>query len=177
MGDKEFYKKLREKYTDEELAESFVFPHGLTEEEKKKADEELWEYRKKILETRTNKERLYAGLLKVKYQITFYLESQIFDNKNSVAHYLQEYLKVTDRKQKELAEDLNIHPTRLSRIINGREKLSLPIAYRLEKHSGELIPAILWWKLLQREIEQEIKADDEEKRKEKRQVKNVAYRA
>ena len=40
-----------------------------------------------------------------------------------------------------------------------------------------LIPAILWWKLLQREIEQEIKADDKEKQKEKMQVKNVAYRA
>ena len=40
MADKELYKKLREKYTDEELAESFVFPHGLAEEEKKKADKE-----------------------------------------------------------------------------------------------------------------------------------------
>ena len=109
--------------------------------------------------------------------MTFYLESQVYDEEKNVSRYLQEYMKVTGRKQKELAEDLNIHPTRLSRIVNGREKLSLPVAYRLEKHSGELIPAILWWKLLQREIEQEIKADDKEKQKEKMQVKNVAYRA
>lgn len=177
MADKELYKKLREKYIDEELAESFVFPHGLAEEEKKKADKELWGYRKRLLETKTKEERIYSGLLKVKYQMTFYLESQVYDEEKSVSRYLQEYMKVTGRKQKELAEDLNIHPTRLSRIVNGREKLSLPVAYRLEKHSGELIPAILWWKLLQREIEQEIKADDKEKQKEKMQVKNVAYRA
>lgn len=177
MDDKELYKNLREKYTDEELAESFVFPHGLTEKEKQKADEELWEHRKKILETKTKEERVYSGLLKVKYQMAFYLESQAYDVEKSVSYYLQEYMKVTGRKQKELAEDLNIHPTRLSRIINEREKLSLPIAYRLEKHSGDLIPAILWWKLLQREIEQEIRADGKARQKEKKQVKNVAYRA
>jgi hypothetical protein len=35
MGKKDnLYKKLRQQYTDEELAESFVFPHGLSEEVK-----------------------------------------------------------------------------------------------------------------------------------------------
>ena len=53
--------------------------------------------------------------------------------------------------------------------------MSLQLAYRLEIHSGELIPAILWWKLVQKEIEQEIKEDTKERKKEKKNVKNIAY--
>ena len=88
---------------------------------------------------------------------------------------MTEYLQVTNKKQKELASDIGIHPTRVSRILNGRERIGTSIAYRLEKHSGNLIPAILWWKLVQKEIEYEINTDEEERAKEELNVKNVVY--
>ena len=175
MAKQDKFEELREKYSDEELAESFVFPHGLSEAEKKKADQELWEFRKKLLEEKTTEDRIYSGLLRIKYQITGYLETAEFVPGKDVSFFLQEYLRVTHRKQKELADELNIHRTRLSRIVNRREKLSLPIAYRLEGHSGDLIPALLWWKLLQKEVEQEIRTDKKERKKEKDKLKKVAY--
>lgn len=177
MGKKEdLYKKLRQKFTDEELVESFVFPHGLTEKEKEKADQELWEFRKKRLQEMTPEERIYSGLLRIKYQVKAYVESEYYDKDKNVSNYLREYMRVVAKNQKELAEDIAIHPTRLSRILNEREKLSLAIAYRLEGHSGDLIPAILWWKLMQKEVEHEIKTDEKIKRTEKRKVKNIVYK-
>ena len=177
MGEKDnLYKKLRQQYTDEELVEFFVFPHGLTKEEKNKADRELWEFRKKRLQEMTLEEKIYSGLLGIKYQIKAYVESGYYDENKNVSNYLHEYMRVVAKNQKELAEDIAIHATRLSRILNRREKLSLAIAYRLEGHSGDLLPAILWWKLMQKEVEHEIRTDEKERRKEKKRVKNIAYK-
>jgi hypothetical protein len=39
----------------------------------------------------------------------------------------------------------------------AKEKLSLSIAYRLEAHSVDLIPALMWWKLVQKDVEQELR--------------------
>ena len=43
--------KKGKKITDKELAQAHVFPHNLSEPEKEKADKELWEIRKKKLDT------------------------------------------------------------------------------------------------------------------------------
>eukprot|EP01024_Parvocaulis_polyphysoides_P048006 TRINITY_DN4553_c0_g1_i1.p2 TRINITY_DN4553_c0_g1~~TRINITY_DN4553_c0_g1_i1.p2 ORF type:complete len:187 (-),score=19.17 TRINITY_DN4553_c0_g1_i1:86-646(-) len=172
---RELYKKLSNKYTKEELAESFVFPADMTEEEKKQADKELWEHRKQQLLKRKPEEKIYSNLLRLKYELEDYVLSKDIDEGKSISYYLNEYMKAIDRNQKELSEDIDIHPTRLSRILNGKERLSLSISYRLERHSGEIIEAILWWKLIQKEIEQEIIEGTEEKEKEKNRVKNVVY--
>jgi len=177
MGEKDdLYKKLRQQYTEEELAEAFVFPHALTEEEKKKADQELWEFRKKRLQEMTPEEKIYSGLLQIKYQIKAYVESEYYDENKGVSTYLREYMRVVAKTQKELAEDIAVHPTRLSRILNEKEKLSLAIAYRLEGHAGDLIPAILWWKLMQKEVEHEIRTDEKIRKREKKRVKNIVYK-
>jgi len=71
---------------------------------------------------------------------------------------------------------LGIHKTRLNRILNEKERLTLALAYRLERHSGDLIPAIYWWKLAQKEIEQDIRNNPDAKLKEAKLVKNIVYR-
>ena len=53
--------------------------------------------------------------------------------------------------------------------------MSLSIAYRLEAHSGDLISAIMWWKVVQKEVEQEIRTDKEKREEEKKKVINVGY--
>lgn len=177
--DKGYYQKLyedlSEKYSKAELAESFVFPSDLSEDEQKKAADELLKERKKRLGKRTSEERIYSGLLRIKYQIKAYVSQPHYDEDQTSIYYLNEYLKVTNKKQKELAEDLGVHVTRLSRILNGKEKLSLSLAFRLEIHSGELIPAILWWKLVQKEIEEEINTNEGRKLEEKEKVKNIVF--
>jgi len=165
------YKKLKEKYTDEEIAESFFIPADLTAEQRKAADEEMWAFRKKQLQNRTPQQKIYAGLLQICYQMKAYIESSLLDDEQSVATYL----RVTSKNQKQLSEDLSIHKTRLSRILNERERLTLALAYRLERHSGNLIPAIYWWKLAQKEIEQNIHTNTKERLKEANMVKNIVY--
>ena len=124
MINEERYKKLKEKYTDEEIAESFFIPADLTVEQRKAADEEMWAFRKKQLQSRTPQQKIYAGLLQICYQMKAYIESNLLDNEQSVAIYLRDYLRVTGKNQKQLAEDLGIHKTRLNRILNEKERHS-----------------------------------------------------
>ena len=46
MKKKTVYEKLKEKYTDEEIAESFILPSELTKEEQEKSDKEFSEWLK-----------------------------------------------------------------------------------------------------------------------------------
>lgn len=175
MNKQETYQKLLKKYTPEELAESFIFSVDLPEEEHQQNDKEFWEFRKKLLVNRTKEDHILSGLLQIKYQIEGYLEQKGYDKEKSVQHFLDAYMKVVDKKQKELAYDLDIHPTRISRIRNNKEKLSLALTYRLEAHSGNLIPALFWWKLVQKEIEMEMMQDSQTIEQEKSRVRNVVY--
>lgn len=172
----DIYKKLREKYTDEEIADSMLIPQELSEEEQQQANEEFVKYRMKHRQEMSEKDKILSGLLSLKYQILHYLQENAFDESKTLGNIIKKYLNVVNRTQKELAEDINIHPSRLNRIIKGKEKIGKTIAYRLEAHSGEIIPAIYWWKLIQKEIEEEIKTEQEERELEKKQVKNIAYR-
>ncbi|MEL7119104.1 MAG: hypothetical protein AAFO07_06680, partial [Bacteroidota bacterium] len=130
---------------------------------------------KQRLLQRSSEEKLYANLLRLKYDLEDYTNGNEYDKDKSTSYYLSEYLKITGRNQKELSADIDVHPTRLSRILNDNERLSLSIAYRLERHSGDIIPSILWWKLIQKDIEQEIIKGTEEKEKEKDRVKHVVF--
>ena len=93
-----------------------------------------------------------------------------------VPHFLRAYLRAIDSTQQALAHDLDVAPARLSRILHDKERLSLALAYRLEHHSGALIPALLWWKLAQRAIEQEIMTGTDERSQEQARVKRVVYK-
>lgn len=176
VNDKQaLYEKLSKQYSKEELVEAFVFPTDMTEEERKQADQELWEHRRQQLLSRKPEEKIYSNMLRLKYELEDYVFSNAYHKEQSVSFYLKDYMKAIDRNQKELSEDIDVHRTRMSRILNGKERLSLSIAYRLEIHSGETIPAILWWKLVQKEIEQEILHGTEEKQKEQNRVKKVIF--
>jgi len=142
------YKELRKKYTNEEIAESMLIPQDLTEEEKKIADEEIREFRFRILREQTEEQRIYSDLLRFKFQLEDYLNNESYSEERSFGKQLEEYVRILKRTKKKLSEDLDIHYTRLSRIINDREDPNIELIYRLEKHSGSLLPALLWWKLI-----------------------------
>ena len=59
MTYEEIYKKLRKEYTDAEIAEGYLIPPDLTEEEEKKIQEEIRELRFKQLRERTEEQRIY----------------------------------------------------------------------------------------------------------------------
>lgn len=143
------YKQLLKKYGPEELAESFVFRVKLSKKEKKEADAEL----KKILdERRTNmpeKQKLLMQLMSLKFRMDDYYAGHSYQTESSFGNFLKEYLKLTNKKNKEFANDLGIEETELSQLINDHRRPSEKILVRLELHSEkpfQPLPGTDFWK-------------------------------
>ena len=88
----EVYGKLKEKYTDEEIAEGFMIPETLTEEEQKISDEEFRKIRFRLLNNRTEKQRLMSEITRLRISIKVYLEQEIYDPSFSFGQKLEEYI-------------------------------------------------------------------------------------
>ena len=164
------FKRLRKKYTDEELAESFVFP--IEEEAYQKGQEEIKELRLQQLREMTELERIFAEMARLKYLIEGYLEGNSFRDEFEFGSVLNEYIRIIKKPKKAFAEDIGIHSTRLSRILNNKEDPNMELTYRLEEHSGKLIPAVSWWKLHTRKQEYLILSDQEKRKRESAKVQN-----
>ena len=167
------YKELRKKYTDEEIADAMLIPADLTEEEEKRANEEIREFRFKLLRERTEEQRILSDLMRFRFQIEHYLNKEEYSEDKSFGKHLEEYIRILKRTKKKLSEDLDIHYTRLSRIINDREEPNTELTYRLEKHSGNLLSALIWWKLIIKKQEYQIKKDKKTRKREASRVKNA----
>ena len=142
-------------------------------EEKQKADEELRKIRFRMLLEQTEEQRLYADLLRFKFHVEEYLKAGHYTPDQSFGHHLNEYVRIVKKTKKVLAKDLGIHYTRLSRIFNDKEDPNVELAYRLEKHSGQLIPALIWWKIVTKKQEYEIKKDVITRHREWAKVQNM----
>jgi hypothetical protein len=86
---------------------------------------------------------------------------------------LKEYLRICNKKQVKLAQELELHPSKLNVYLSGKEHPNLAVLYRLEKHSGGLIPALLWWRVAARKIEQQIQNDVENRQREGAKVRSI----
>lgn len=172
------YKELRKKYTDEEIVEGFVFNEDLDPEEQKKVEEEFRKIRMEMLKNMSESDILAANLTKIKLRIRNYFKRDKFEEEFSFSNQLKEYIEITKRSNKEIAKNLNIHQTKLSRIINGRENPNVDLMYRLEEHSGGELPAFYWWRLFSKELEHKIRTDLEKKLEEAKKVKDsLRFRA
>lgn len=174
----EVYQRLSKEYTDEEIADSMLIPAELTPEEQEQANQELKAFRFKLLSEMTEEQRIYSDLLRFRYQLESYLAQEEYDPSRKFGGQLEEYARILKRTKKKISEDLGINYTRLSRIINNRENPNIELAYRLERHSGLLIPALIWWKLVTKQQEFEITQNKQTRKTEAAKVKNaVAYKA
>ena len=164
------YKKLKSHLTDEEIADSMMIPADLTKEEREKADEELRAFRFKLLSEMTEEKRIYSDLLRFRYQMEDYIENRDYHEEMNFGVQLEEYIRILKRTKKKVSEELDVHYTKLSRIINDRESPNIEFMYRLEEHSGELVPAITWWRLLMKKQEYEIVRDKKTRKTEAAKV-------
>lgn len=172
------YEELRKQFSDEEIAEGYVFPEDLSEEERNEIEEEFRLLRLKALKERTEEQRILGELMRMKLLIKDYLNRSGFEEAFSFSNQLEKYIKIIDRSKKDFAEEVDLHPTKLSRLLNDRENPNIELMYRLEKHCGNIIPAIYWWKLYSKKLEEEIKTDEDKRRTERRKVKNsLKFRA
>ena len=173
MKYEKLYKKLKEKYSDGEIADSMLIPQDLTEKEKRELAKEMKEIRMQKLRETTEEDSILADVMRLRFQIEHYLKKENFSFEKTFGKFLEEYLRITKKSRKEIAEDLSVHYTKLSRIINDKEEPNVELSYRLEKHSGQLIKAELWWKLMIKKHEFIITQDQETRKKEQQKVKNA----
>lgn len=174
----EIYQQLREEFSDEEIAAGYVFPDDLDQSEKEEIEEEFKKLRLKALRERTEEQRLLAEIMRMKLLMRDYFERSGYEEEFSFSKQLENYLKILGRSQKEFAEEVDLHPTKLSRLLNDRENPNVELAYRLETHCGSIIPAIYWWKLHAKKIEEDVRTDQERRKIESEKVRNqLRFRA
>jgi hypothetical protein len=160
-------------YTNQELAEAHIFPSELSKVEQEIADAELKKLRFEMLNQMSDSERLWGDLLRLKFQIEESLKKEPYSEKFSFATFLQEYVRVLGKKQVVFANEINLHPTKLSSILTNKIDPNIALTYRLEKHSNGLIPAILWWRLWIKKVENDMLNDTETRKKEANKVNSI----
>lgn len=165
------YKDLEKKYTPEEIAESFVFPGPKDKKQREANLEAFREYRKKKAKEQTEEQRVISLLLQLKYLIEDYVKTESFNKDYYFGYFLKEYISRIERKNKEFAQEIDVDPTELSQIINKHRKPTEKLIFRLEIHSNKNFPAILWFKLLEKDRAYELKHNRKIIDSEKKHVK------
>jgi hypothetical protein len=164
--------KAQKKLSNKELAESYVFPNVLTGKEKAKADQEFLTLRMQMLGKRTDEQKLYADVLQLKYKLEDYLSSPVYSHKFTFGYFLMEYLRILNKKQVDFAKEIDINMSRLNRILKDTDDPNKQLMYRLEYHSDKLIPALTWWRLMEKSAEFALLNDKKTQKEEYAKVKN-----
>ena len=173
MNNEEVYRKLRDTLTDEEIADSAVIPADLTSAEREEADDELKKERQQQLRGMSATDQLLADLMRLRFQIENYVRYEPFSSDHTFGSYLREYVHILRRDRKTIADDLALHYTKLSRILNDKEEPSVALCYRLDTYSGQLITADWWWKLVTKKQEAEMMQNKKAQKMEGEKVKNA----
>jgi plasmid maintenance system antidote protein VapI len=163
-------KKIMKEMEPEEIVKSFLLPVKLTKKQRLEADIQLAEARKKYREVATKKDYLKANLLQLRFQLQDYVKSEQYDPNKKFGEFLKAYLLITNKKSNEFANEISIHETLVSQLINNHREPNEEILVRLEIHSNNNIPAHYWFMLVQKERINQLKTDKELRKKEKKFV-------
>ncbi len=166
------YENTQQSLSNEEIVESYVFRSEMTEEEKKEADSEFRKLRMQKLTSMSDDQVLQSELIRMKLLMKEYFKQNIFLQEFSFSNQLKKYVGLLSVSQTQFAKDIHLHKTKLSRILNAKENPNVELMYRLETHSGAMIPATYWYRLHTRRIEEEIKTNLEKRAIESGKVKN-----
>lgn len=170
---KDFQETNFSKLTDEELVDAFVFPSNkvLTAKEKKE-ESDFWETRRNQFESRTPRQKMYSSLLQLKFQLEDYIDSSQYKEAFNFGYFLNEYVNRQDKKDKQFANEVDVTPAVLSQYINNHRKPKDEFVIRLELHSNGMIPAISWFKVIQKDKEYDIMTNQKIRQEESKHVKN-----
>jgi len=167
------YQQLKKKYTNEEIADSIMIPADLSKKEQLDLAAEMKAIRFQKLSETTEEDRILADVMRLRFNIEAYLQKNTFLFDKTFGKYLEEYIRILKKSRKEIASDLALHYTKLSRIINDKEEPSIALCYRLEKYTGNLIQAKLWWQLLIKKQAFILEEDKVTRTEEQGKVKNA----
>lgn len=165
--------KTQKKHTSDEPIDSLILPSQLSLEQQEEADKEFSTFRLNRLKHMSEREKLYSRILQLKYTMEDYFKSNTYDPKYSFSHFLREYIHSINKKDNEFSKEISLHVTRLSRILNNKEEPNKTIFVRLEIHSNNWIPALYWYRVLEKKRELEIINDKSIRTSERKRVKSV----
>ena len=163
--------KLLKKHTTEELADAFVFRSNLTQDEEAISINELRDARAACKAKQVPEQKIYMNLLQIKFQMQDYIKGE-YNESYSFGYFLKKYVEVVNKLNKDFADDIDIKQTELSQLINNHRAPAEKIIIRLELHSGNIIPALLWMKVLDKQREHAIVTNKTIRLEESNHVKN-----
>lgn len=168
----EFQETDFSKFSDEELADAFVFPveDSMTDQERKQ-ESNFWINRRKQFETRSPRQKMHSKLLQLKIQLEDYIKSNQYKESLNFGYFLNEYVSRQGKKGKEFASEVDVTPAVLSQYMNNHRKPKDEFIIRLEIHSSGMIPAINWFKVIQKDKEHEIMTNQTLREEESKYVK------
>lgn len=172
MKYQKIYEELRKQYTEEEIVDSMLVPADLTETEAAELHTEMRQIRLKKLRSMTKTDKLLSDVMQLRFDMENYLKKEAFSFEKTFGKYLGAYLHITKKNRREIADDLSIHYTKLSRILNDKEEPNVELSYRLAQYSGNLIKAELWWQLMIKKQAFILRMDQETRQREASKVKN-----
>jgi plasmid maintenance system antidote protein VapI len=150
------FKEIEKKLTPNEIAEALVFPMSEDLDERERMISAFKEIRKRYAGNQSEESKTIAKLLQLRFLIEDYLSQNSFSKEFYFGYFLKEYITRLEKKNKQFANEISVDPTELSQIINKHRKPTEKIIYRLELHSNRNFPAVMWFKLLEKEREYEL---------------------
>jgi transcriptional regulator with XRE-family HTH domain len=165
-------KKILTEMTSEEIADAYVLPVHLTNEEQKLANKELTNARAKRRNEMSEGKKLYNRLLLLKTRLEDYVNSPAYKADFTFGYFLQEYLQLQNKKQNEFAKEINVNATVLNQYIHEHRVPNENIFVRFEIHSGDLIKAVDLLRLVDKEKEYQISHDLDLRKREALNVLN-----
>ncbi|MHA4811485.1 hypothetical protein ACX0G9_25520 [Flavitalea flava] len=166
-------KNIEKEYTPEEIAESFVFPGPKAPKEREALLETFRQHRKKVSDKQSGKTKLISQLLQLKFLIEDYIKSEKLNKDYSFGYFLKEYITRLEKKNKQFADEINVDPAELSLVINKHRQPTEKLIFRLEIHSNRNFPALMWFKVLEKDRAYELKHHREIIDSEKKNVKQM----
>lgn len=164
-------KDIEKEYTPEEMTESFVFPGPKDPKQREALLDAFRTHRKKVSAKHSEKTRLISQLLQLKFLIEDYINSDTFNKNYYFGYFLKEYIIRLDKKNNQFAAEIDVKPTELSQVINKRRKPTEKLIFRLEIHSNKNFPALMWFRVLEKERAHELKHNRDIIDSEKKHVK------
>lgn len=167
------YADLKKQYSDEELADAFVFPSDPpTTPQEIKEDEEFWRERRRQFKNRTTQQKIHSKMLQLKFELEDYVRGSQYDESLNFGYFLNQYINRQEKQDKQFAAEIDVKPTVLSQYLNNHRKPTEKFVIRLELHSRGMITALVWLKLLQKNKEHEIMTDTIIRKIESKHIKN-----
>ena len=111
-------------------------------EEKEYDSVALMQARLERMQNLSKEQILRAKLLQLKLKMENYLQEPVYDSQNHFARFLETYIDAIYSKRSDFAEDINVTPNFLSKVINSHREPKEEFILKLMIHSEKVFKKV-----------------------------------